>query len=91
MGVVPVAYMELQSTTTVAKKTKPSIAERREKNPMRNIRIAKLCLNICVGESGDKLTYVFFRFCALAMVECVRTCVTDRVHCAVAPARCLRR
>lgn len=53
-----------QSSTAVAKKTKPSIAERREKNPMRNIRIAKLCLNICVGESGDKLTCVFSRFLA---------------------------
>merc|ERR1711991_863241 len=40
----------------MATKTKAPLAERREKNPMRNIEISKLCLNICVGESGDKLT-----------------------------------
>merc|ERR1711973_375393 len=28
----------------------------KKKNVMRDVRISKLCLNICVGESGDKLT-----------------------------------
>merc|ERR1711931_127636 len=45
----------------VVVKTAPKLGKRKskaekKKNTMRDLSIAKLCLNICVGESGDKLT-----------------------------------
>ena len=32
------------------------VAKNKNSNPMREMQIDKLCLNICVGESGDRLT-----------------------------------
>ena len=32
------------------------VAKNKETNPMRDIIVKKLCVNICVGESGDRLT-----------------------------------
>jgi len=42
----------------MADKGKTPITQTKEKkvNPMRKVRIEKLCVNICVGTSGDRLT-----------------------------------
>jgi ribosomal protein L5 len=42
-------------TATAAAPAK-GVSKDKAKNVMRDLKIRKLCLNICVGESGDRLT-----------------------------------
>lgn len=45
-------YLQPKSTTAPA----TGVSKDKTKNVMRDLKIRKLCLNICVGESGDRLT-----------------------------------
>merc|ERR1712115_589479 len=57
MGTHPIFESDFDCLTDLklAKMTE-KVAAAEKTNCMKDIRIAKLCLNICVGESGDRLT-----------------------------------
>ena len=51
-----ICIFRTQGKKAAAAAPKAAAPKDKRKNPMREVRIRKLCLNICVGESGDRLT-----------------------------------
>ena len=53
----PAAPAKVAKNAKIEKKKKEKKEPKdKSKNVMRTLRITKLCVNICVGESGDRLT-----------------------------------
>ena len=48
--------IKVKKVDKLAKIQKKKEVKDKSKNVMRTLRIRKLCVNICVGESGDRLT-----------------------------------
>jgi len=56
-GATPAPKKDPKKKDDASKSGKPKkTIQKSAVNPMRNLRIEKLCLNICVGQSGDRLT-----------------------------------
>lgn len=53
---VELIFYLFPSQTAAAKAPVKGASKDKTKNIMRDLKIRKLCLNICVGESGDRLT-----------------------------------